>query len=87
MAGLLKAQKPEVKSRENHKVGPESSARYPKSCLDRVFNSKFGCIACIDMREYIDCSLACSALGGKCQFYCTVFYITLDLNCEAQGVL
>jgi hypothetical protein len=24
--------------------------------------------------------------GAKGQFYCTVYYITLNSNCEAQGV-
>jgi hypothetical protein len=24
--------------------------------------------------------------GAKDQFYCTVYYITLDSNCEVQGV-
>jgi hypothetical protein len=25
--------------------------------------------------------------GAKGQFYCSVYYITLNSNCEAQGVL
>jgi hypothetical protein len=24
--------------------------------------------------------------GAKDQFYCTVYYVTLNSNCEAQGV-
>ncbi len=56
----------------------------------------------IDIREYIDCSLAQPALfwlssyvtdhwlavapqsGAKQNFYCTVYYIILNSNCEAQ---
>jgi hypothetical protein len=57
----------------------------------------------IDIREYIDCSLAQPATlfwlssyvagrhlavaplsGVKQIFYCTVYYITLNSNCEAQ---
>ncbi len=55
----------------------------------------------IDKREYIECSLAQPVLSiyvashhldvapqesAKDQCYCTVYYITLNSNCEAQGV-
>jgi hypothetical protein len=54
------------------------------------------------MWEYIDCTLALPCFGWvvmlpantavapqsgtKDQFYCTVYYITFNSNCEAQGV-